>query len=425
MAQTCLARLCIAAMELQRLARIVQQQQQRQQRPQGHVALPNAGHRRLRRAEGAERRTSAVETSFRLQAQAANRSGRGRTEDFIMPVSSRASRSEVKGRGAWKKWTPDAILRAGFSPGSMSARDAASQVDGASAASTLAARLFVAECIEEGQTQHNSQSLHRLQHLCKDDPLDFAFINLMFDETELELNMGVHGEAAWSVLASHGQITYCGRGEVIDMDGVRAPCILPTKKAVTMWPVLSAGPCGLWPGVTSLNAKFRAVLVTCDAGPANLKLLKHLCTLLPPGIGVICTLCAQHRNGNVIERATKLLGILPGCFAIAKSMRQGSWMRTIGQKVQAVLASKLVILQEEPEGLEEEWARARVGVRALLKLVALNLPQGEDEQPARGFATTVDEFMKFFPSPWKGPGFCSCHVLRMLELRCPFVLVGR
>lgn len=413
-------------MELQRLARLVQQQQQR---PQGHVAPPNVGRRRrLRRVEGAQRRTSTVEASFRLQAQSANRSGRGRTEDHIMPVSSRASRSEVKGKGAWKKWTPDAILRAGFSPGSMSARDAASQVDGASAASTLAARLFVAECIEEGQSQHSSQSLHRLQHLCTGAPLDFALINLMFDETELELNMGVHGEAAWSVLASHGQITYCGRGEVIDMDAVRAPCVLPTKKAVTMWPVLSAGPAGLWPGVTSVNAKFRAVLVTCDAGPANLKLLRHLCALLPPDVAVVCTLCAQHRNGNVIERVTKLLGILPGCFAIAKSMRQGSWMRTIGQKVQAVLASgpsRLVILQEEPEGLEEEWARARVAVRALLKLVALNLPQGEDEQPAQGFATAVDEFMKFFPAPWTGPHFCSCHVLHRLKERCPFVVVGR
>lgn len=413
-------------MELQRLARLVQQQQQR---PQGHVAPPNVGRRRrLRRVEGAQRRTSTVEASFRLQAQSANRSGRGRTEDHIMPVSSRASRSEVKGKGAWKKWTPDAILRAGFSPGSMSARDAASQVDGASAASTLAARLFVAECIEEGQSQHSSRSLHRLQHLCTGAPLDFALINLMFDETELELNMGVHGEAAWSVLASHGQITYCGRGEVIDMDAVRAPCVLPTKKAVTMWPVLSAGPAGLWPGVTSVNAKFRAVLVTCDAGPANLKLLRHLCALLPPDVAVICTLCAQHRNGNVIERVTKLLGILPGCFAIAKSMRQGSWMRTIGQKVQAVLASgpsRLVILQEEPEGLEEEWARARVAVRALLKLVALNLPQGEDEQPAQGFATAVDEFMKFFPAPWTGPHFCSCHVLHRLKGRCPFVVVGR
>ena len=85
---------------------------------------------------------------------------------------------------------PDAILRAGFTPGSMSARDAASQVDGASAASTLSARLFVAECIEEGQIQHSSRNLQRLQHLCKDDPLDFALTNLMFDETELELNIG-------------------------------------------------------------------------------------------------------------------------------------------------------------------------------------------------------------------------------------------
>ena len=150
----------LQSMDLQRLAAVVR-------RHQGHVA-PDPGRMHLRRVESAQRRRSTVEDSFRLQVQSANRSGRGRTEDHIMPVSSRDSRSEAKGKGGWKKWTPDAILRAGFTPGSMSARDAASQVDGASAASTLSARLFVAECIEEGQMQHSSRNLQRLQHLCKE-----------------------------------------------------------------------------------------------------------------------------------------------------------------------------------------------------------------------------------------------------------------
>ena len=191
----------------------------------------------------------------------------------------------------------------------------------------------------------------------KDDPLDFALTNLMFDETELELNIGgVHGEAAWSVLASHGQITYCGHGEVVDIDAVRAPCILPTKKAVTMWPVLSAGPAGLWPGVTSVNAKFRAVLVTCDAGPANLKLLRHLCALLPPGVGVICTLCAQHHNGNVIERATKLLGILPGCFAIARSCGRDPGCLRLGRRSRQRLLQGL----SSSKRSQKSWRRSRL-----------------------------------------------------------------
>ena len=357
--------------------------------------------------EARERRASSAQASFRLQAQQTNRSGRGRTEDHILPVSSGAKRSAVKGKGAWKRWTPDAILRGGFSPGSMSSRSAAGQMEGASASGVMSARLFVAECIEQGQKDYASK-LQRQLHHDGDGPLDFAVLNMMFDETELELDMGSEGEAAWSVLASHSQITFCSQGQVVDFDAVRAPCVLPTKKAATMWPVLGAGVGGLWPGVTSVDAEMRAVLITCDAGPANIKLLKHLCACLPDSVGLIPTLCAQHRNGNVIERATKLLGILPGCFAVSKTMIQGSWMRTIGKRVQEVLAARLIVMEEDPEGLQEEWARSRVAARALLDLVILNAPQGEDDQPARGFATAVSDFMTFFPGPWKGPPVCSC-----------------
>ncbi|CAE7254752.1 unnamed protein product [Symbiodinium natans] len=391
-------------MDLQALAGVARQQQQ--------AAAPRAGglrarRRALRRVEARERRASSAQASFRLQAQQTNRSGRGRTEDHILPVSSGAKRSAVKGKGAWKRWTPDAILRGGFSPGSMSSRSAAGQMEGASASGVMSARLLVAECIEQGQKDYASK-LQRQLHHDGDGPLDFAVLNMMFDETELELDMGSEGEAAWSVLASHSQITFCSQGQVVDFDAVRAPCVLPTKKAATMWPVLGAGVGGLWPGVTSVDAEMRAVLITCDAGPANIKLLKHLCACLPDSVGLIPTLCAQHRNGNVIERATKLLGILPGCFAVSKTMIQGSWMRTIGKRVQEVLAARLIVMEEDPEGLQEEWARSRVAARALLDLVILNAPQGEDDQPARGFATAVSDFMTFFPGPWKGPPVCSC-----------------
>ena len=420
-------------MDLAALVAVVQQEQQpdlqQQQRQPGHVGRREAlwaGRLRLRRmvsrqAKGLQRQVTAAEFSYRVQAQASNRSGRARTEDHVLPVDKAAKRFECKGKGGWKKWTPDAILRGGFSPGSMSSREAASQMEGASPSGILMARLFIAECIEEGQNEYHARILHRLEQAGdgSGSALDFALVNVMFDETELDLNLGSDGEASWSVLASHSQITLGGHGEVIDFDAVRAPCVLPTKKAATMWPVLSKGIGGLWPGVISMNASMRAVLVTCDAGTANIKLLKHLCACLPNNISLVTTLCAQHRNGNVIERATKLLGILPGCFAVAKSMKQGSWMRSIGQHVQTVLADKLIVVPEEPVGLEEEWARSRVAVKALLDLVALNCPKGEDEQPARGLSTAVSEFMKFFRGPWTGPRPCACaggthHVLDMI-----------
>ena len=87
--------------------------------------------------EEAQRRTSTVEDSFRLQAQSANRSGRGRTEDYIMQPCQPFG-------GERRSWLDEMDSECHFES------DAASQVDGASAESTLVARLFVAESIEEG-----------------------------------------------------------------------------------------------------------------------------------------------------------------------------------------------------------------------------------------------------------------------------------
>ena len=47
-----------------------------------------------------------------------------------------------------------------------------------------------------------------------------------------------------------------------------------------MWPALCTGLGGLKPGLSTLPAKYRLVLVTCDAAPANIKLLGHLQSVL-------------------------------------------------------------------------------------------------------------------------------------------------
>ena len=51
---------------------------------------------------------------FSIQAEAANSLGRGRTLDHLIPTDACEDRPRPKGKGQWKVWTPETMLRAAF-----------------------------------------------------------------------------------------------------------------------------------------------------------------------------------------------------------------------------------------------------------------------------------------------------------------------
>ena len=83
----------------------------------------------------------------------------------------------------------------------------------------------------------------------------------------------------------------------------------------SMWSALSMGPGG-YNDIRGVEADLAAVLTTCDAHKANIKLLKHLGSSLLSGAVLLPLLCVQHRTGNVLEQLTKFLGKLGGIFCI-------------------------------------------------------------------------------------------------------------
>ena len=90
--------------------------------------------------------------TFKLQAMASNASGRHRTMDHLLPLQpTDDARPKPKGRGAWKKWTPEAMLRAAFGQATASVRQSAREVDGASPSHVIKARAFIASCILDCQ----------------------------------------------------------------------------------------------------------------------------------------------------------------------------------------------------------------------------------------------------------------------------------
>ena len=113
-------------------------------------------------------------------------------------------------------------------------------------------------------------------------------------------------------------------------------------------------------------------------------------------------LCLQHRTGNVVERVTKLLGVLTGSYAVSKTLRSGPVVRRVTQKVREVLSEKLQVMEDTPAALAEEWASGQVCAKRIFELVQQE--SADDEEEAAGRSPGLyDEFTSFFAGPWTGP----------------------
>ena len=65
--------------------------------------------------------------------------------------SQNLNRKTPKGKGAWKKWTAPAVLRAGFSSESATARQIADSIEGGGQKHAGRCRFVTASAILEGQ----------------------------------------------------------------------------------------------------------------------------------------------------------------------------------------------------------------------------------------------------------------------------------
>ena len=152
-----------------------------------------------------------------------------------------------KGRGAWKQWTPEALLRSAFGEATATLRQSAREVDGASAAHVIKAL----DC----QGSHVQSERNRLGQR----GLLYHILNIMFDETELEVALTEAGAASWSILASHSQLSIHAAGHDLEVDIARPPRALPRKTASCM-----LGAClddgGLRPGFIG----FRREVFSCS-----------------------------------------------------------------------------------------------------------------------------------------------------------------
>ena len=173
-----------------------------------------------------------------------NRIGRARTQDHLLnPPSGKTGPfkiigHKVKGKGAWKTWTADAVLRAGFKPGDVGSRTVAAELDGSHSHSRKCKQL-VARVIIDGQ----QEGLRRLKTRAEHAPggtLKFYIINTMFDETRLPVTVEYKGRQKhriYPILSSDQQV-YWSDGVLHEEDLIRRPVALRKATVACMWAAL-------------------------------------------------------------------------------------------------------------------------------------------------------------------------------------------
>ncbi|CAE7472448.1 unnamed protein product, partial [Symbiodinium sp. CCMP2592] len=230
--------------------------------------------------------------------------------------------------------------------------------------------------------------------------LAYAIRNIMFDESTFDLLMnGV--SASYSVLCSHGQLTYRLEDEdlVHDEHIFRSPAVLsPVMNSATMHAALSAGPGGF---AQVFEGKYLATLTISDAHAANIRLLRFVDQQLCDDQNhfFLPSLCLQHRVGNIVEQLTKFLGNLGGNFSIAKVLNKGNLLKDLRAKADGHIARTLRVLKETPAALTEEWSQAQQEARDLIQLC---MSYNDTTDPIRS-GTQREAFQRladFFNGPW-------------------------
>ena len=368
----------------------------------GRSAVRNANAVRGRGRGQASKRVSKHDRLFNLQADALNQGGRARTADHLV-VAHGQKRKKILGKGQWKRWTPQALLRAAFGDEVASQRDVAQQIDGAGHRQSADARYVVASAVMSGQ-QRGLESLRSL-------PLDFYIRNIMWDETTFDLTWEKGKAAAThSVLCSHAQVSYRvneAQADVLQEHGpgvrdqhvIRVPQILPRYNAGTVSGALHRLPGGLQ---DVAEAPLCATLASCDAHAANLKCLRQLHCKLPKHHMLLISVCAQHRAANVVEALTKAVGNLTGVFCLSKVFNYQNVLIHLQQHLKARLEAVVHRVCEPPLAQRENWRQGAVAARELVRLcLACQEPSETNKK------SPMEELLDFFPGPWTGLTVCS------------------
>ena len=293
-----------------------------------------------------------------------NTAPRGGKRRAALGALVRSRRQGVGLPGArWKRWTPEAILKAVFdnvSSGSFSVK--APQKSAKSSA--MLALYAVAGAIAEKQKHVVSDRLRMLRRTGAGREC-FYITNTMHDETQLWLRQPKRKKKSQTkrtakmrhrILAAAGQVSYGFQdGVKEDIDIFRQPTVLPEYTARQCASTLARpeDPTGLCPSSDVLPpAKYVGVLMASDSHAVN-KLVSKFTTsqLEQPVPGNpnclrchIPAYCCQHKVGGCVEAVTKYLGVYSPAFCIATLLSFAEVASDLSGRVADLIEKELVVI---------------------------------------------------------------------------------
>ena len=317
----------------------------------------------------------------------------------------------MKGRSGFRKWTPEAILKAAASNPMSSARS--SVPDGGGSAGSGQATSIVAKVIHDAQLDYQKELVSQ----SRERPFRYWITNNMMDETKLLFGKPVKSRRC---LAWHSQCTWSAdAGEVSDVDIHRPPQILSSYTAAVQWNVMSKADdtSGIMPcGEALPSAQYHGSIMSCDSHSVNLLTSKYAAMVLPARHFHVLSRCTQHKTGSVCEEVAKRWGLLPPSFCLANLMEHGDFNDDLELSIEAVVSKYLHCSDSDPAPVTDEDRRLCALAEELLVNCHVG-SQSSNDHAASGHDNAVgeakrrreaDEFKTFFPPPWTGMFIHNC-----------------
>ena len=333
------------------------------------------------------------------------------TADHYLCARGPRQSPAAKGRSKFRRWTPEAILRAADMAPTAACRS--DRTHKASNRSFRLTRMVVADVVFEAQ----AQGLKAVCDASRSSPLEYWITNTMSDETKLPF--GKHTPRKRRCLAWHSQCTWrvADGDKDIDVDIIRPPRLLQAYTAANCWDLLGEknDPASLCPEGDALpEAMYHARLTATDSHTVNKLVLKFAANELPENHFHVAAYCTQHRTGSVCEEVSKRWGLLSPAFCLATQLEHGDFIDSLRTSVVEVLRTflhcvdHLDVVVEEYEYGADEARRLRDFAEELIRVCYVQNFAGNDEgddQPQTKRSERADAFISF--SRRLGLGFCA------------------
>lgn len=289
-----------------------------------------------------------------------------REEDRIVVEERRPAKQ--KGRGNYRHWLPDAILRCcwGLRPRARALakrrRLRAKQAPRPTAPSAASARNF-AQFYRAGHGHvHDVRQAVAQQYMdivkAKLEQLpaaDHMILEVSLDETEMPVHLRASNEIA-HVMVIHGRLTTCAGGEArpVTLDLVMPTAVLENTAAHSLLAALTSR---LPIQLEALRAKCnqRLTLVLCsDSGPSCLKLARHL-QFLP-------AVCRMHQHCLAMVSILKLGGLLSSLFSLCLLFKRRRVQTMIRRQLWEHIRRNVRVVYELPAEQERTHVRSVLGL---------------------------------------------------------------